>query len=226
MPIVLISVATCNRPTSKPSRVNSACSISAARKRIVEMQLVHRAHQGKVGIWRRMRQIVDATPTDPEQACLPPDRQFVLPVDHFLAPGNRSALPSAPDKNHSPAPADDLRMRRLHIDRRRRSTGLLAAVEHVGGALQQLLGPSRNLVRVIVELLGQLRHRLPTAYHGKRHLCLKIRAVVPAWPSADRCSRSRPSRRSQAKTSLSPVCGLPEPPLFLCNASLCRPLLW
>ncbi len=52
----------------------------------------------------RSRQIIDASPADPEGRRLLPDRQRVLTVDHRLALSN-PALVSAPAKNVWSAPA-------------------------------------------------------------------------------------------------------------------------
>jgi hypothetical protein len=62
----------------------------------------------------------------------------------------------------------DLRVQRLHIDHRslvRRGGG----AEYARGAVQELGAPLRDLVRVNVELLGQLRQRPLASEGSQRH---------------------------------------------------------
>ena len=57
-------------------------------------------------------------------------------------------------------------------------------LEEEGGSFEKLILPRRNLVRVDVELLSQLR-QCPLALDGShRHLRLEARCVVPACSSA------------------------------------------
>lgn len=61
----------------------------------------------------------------------------------------------------------DLRMQDLDVDRRSRGLGALA--ENRSGALQELAAPLRDLVRMHVELPGQLRQRLLAPDGRYRH---------------------------------------------------------
>src|SRR5271169_4969798 len=61
------------------------------------MQFVDPAHDAEIRRRHRLRQVVDAAPTDPERLRLLGDRQIVLTVDHRFVL-SRPALPSAPAK--------------------------------------------------------------------------------------------------------------------------------
>src|SRR3954454_24322981 len=76
----------------------------AACERILEMQLIHPSHDGKVGVRDGPRPVIDASPADAQHLCLARDRQIVGTVYHRFAL-SRPALPSAPSKNRSPASA-------------------------------------------------------------------------------------------------------------------------
>jgi hypothetical protein len=73
----------------------------------------------------------------------------------------------------------DLRMQSLYIDDRLR-IGLPGFAEHPGRALEQLIAPLLDLVRVNVETLRQLDQRLLALDRGHGHFCLECRAVIPA----------------------------------------------
>src|SRR3954452_23924250 len=69
----------------------------AACERILEMQLIHPSHDGKVGVRDGPRPVIDASPADAQHLCLARDRQIVGTVYHRFAL-SRPALPSAPSK--------------------------------------------------------------------------------------------------------------------------------
>src|SRR3954467_10593341 len=71
-------------------------------------------------------------------------------------------------------------MQDLDVDRRSR-VGPGAITEDRRRALQELAAPLRDLVRMHVELLGQLGQRLLALDGRYRHLRLEGRTVVPAW---------------------------------------------
>src|SRR3954452_16982903 len=76
----------------------------AACERILEMQLIHPSHDGKVGVRDGPRPVIDVSPADAQHLCLARDRQIVGTV--YLA--LRSADPpcrARPPKNRSPASA-------------------------------------------------------------------------------------------------------------------------
>src|SRR3954449_2521297 len=69
----------------------------AACERILEMQLIHPSHDGKIGVRDGPRPVIDASPADAQHLCLARDRQIVGTVYHRFAL-SRPALPSAPSK--------------------------------------------------------------------------------------------------------------------------------
>jgi hypothetical protein len=75
----------------------------AVRERTVHVQLVEPLHDGEIGNQGRSRYIVDTAAADPQLARLSRYRQRMRMVDIRFALGSSPALPSAPDKNHSPA---------------------------------------------------------------------------------------------------------------------------
>ena len=68
------------------------------------MQLVNPPHEREVGCRHRAGQVIDTPPADVQRRRLLGNRQIVLTVDHRFAL-SKSALPSAPSKNRSPAVA-------------------------------------------------------------------------------------------------------------------------
>src|SRR5690606_6861135 len=70
----------------------------AARERELHVQLVDAMHQLQIGVRYPAGLVVDTAPADPQHFGLTADAQVGLGIDHFLALGNRPALPSAPDK--------------------------------------------------------------------------------------------------------------------------------
>src|SRR5713101_2752521 len=91
-------------------------------------------------------------------------------------------------------------MQRLHIDRRRGRCPAPRS-ENIGGAALKLRFPSRNLIGVDVEMLGQLGYR-PIALDGcQRHLRLEGRGVVPARSSVHGLSCSRRSSPLSGRNS-------------------------
>ncbi len=74
----------------------------AARKRIVEMQLIHPTHQSEISRRDRLRLIVEAAPADPERLSLPGERQIMRAINHRFALGSSPALPSALSKKLVP----------------------------------------------------------------------------------------------------------------------------
>src|SRR5712692_9176017 len=91
-------------------------------------------------------------------------------------------------------------MQRLHIDRGRGRCPAPRS-ENIGGAALKLRFPSRNLIGVDVEMLGQLGYR-PIALDGcQRHLRLEGRGVVPARSSVHGLSCSRRSSPLSGRNS-------------------------
>lgn len=73
----------------------------AARKGIVQMQLIDPAHQRQIGHGDRPWQVVNAAPAEAERRCLPGDWKVVLSINHRFALSN-PALVSAPSKKLVP----------------------------------------------------------------------------------------------------------------------------
>src|SRR4051794_8560284 len=69
----------------------------AACERILEMQLIHAPHDGKIGVRDGPRLVIDAALADTQQLRLLRDRQIVGTIDHRLGL-SKPALPSAPSK--------------------------------------------------------------------------------------------------------------------------------
>src|SRR5205085_7146204 len=69
----------------------------AACERILQMQLIHPPHDGKIGARDGPRPVIDAAPADTQHPRLPRDRQIVGTIDHRFAL-SKPALPSAPSK--------------------------------------------------------------------------------------------------------------------------------
>ena len=61
------------------------------------MKPIHRMHDAQIRFARRFGQVVHSSTTDPKQAGLPADTQFVSTVNHLSALSN-PALVSAPLK--------------------------------------------------------------------------------------------------------------------------------
>ena len=61
--------------------------------------------------------------------------------------------------------------------------GFLLPVEDLGGSVEKLLLPLRNLVRMHIELLRQFGQRLVALQGSDRHLGLEFRRVIPPLPS-------------------------------------------
>src|SRR3954468_24422291 len=69
----------------------------AACERILEMQLIHPSHDGKVGVRDGLRPAIDARPADAQQLCEAGERQSGATLYHRFALSS-PALPSAPSK--------------------------------------------------------------------------------------------------------------------------------
>ena len=103
-------------------------------------------------------------------------------------------------------------MQAFDIDNRLR--GFLAAViEDIGSAVEQLIFPLLNLVRMHVELLGELDHCLFTLDRGERDFCLKGGAVVAAGSFCHHGSCFGILPCSKAESHLSQLFNFPEPAL-------------
>jgi len=81
-------------------------------------------------------------------------------------------------------------MQGLHVDhrfrrrfRRRFRLGLRRRAEHPGGAIEKLVAPLLDLLRMQIEILRQPDQRLLALNCGHRHSRLECRAVVPARSS-------------------------------------------
>src|SRR3546814_5728370 len=92
----------------------------------------------------------------------------------------------------------DLGVKLLHVHHRRR--GARTAPEHLGGTVEKLRPPSRDLVRMNVELLRQLRQRLLATDRRQGHLRLERPTLVPSGPSHHLVLLSR-GIRSEEHTS-------------------------
>src|SRR5215218_941014 len=103
-------------------------------------------------------------------------------------------------------------MQRLHIDGRRSRFRL--RTEHPGSPVQELSLPSRDLVGMNIELMGQFGERLLAPYGSQGHLRFESRRVVPAWSSAHRFSCSAAILAAvRQKLHLSNLFKNPEPAL-------------
>src|SRR3954463_6488620 len=103
-------------------------------------------------------------------------------------------------------------MERFHVHRGRCRSRL--RTEHPGSPVQELSLPGRDLVRVHVELLGQLGQRLLALHGSQGHLRLEGRGVVPARSSRHRLSlpAAIPAAVRQ-KLHSAPLSRFPEPAL-------------
>src|SRR4249919_3730226 len=106
-------------------------------------------------------------------------------------------------------------MQNLYVDRWS-SVGLGAITEDRRRALQELAAPLRDLVRMHVELLRQLRQRLLTLDGRYRHLRLEGRAVVPArsFRHGPSSVLGNPLADLERLHHSAPLPRFPEPPLF------------
>jgi len=178
MPMRFISVAMCSRPTLN----QQALQHPAACERELHVQLVDPVHQLQIGVRCRAGLVADAAPADPKSNGLTADAQRRGRIDHFPALGNRPALPSAPDKNRSPASV----LRPSHAGSSHRwSAPARPSGPHrtPGRPLKQLVSPLLDPVGMDVEFLRQLDHGLLALDRGYRHLRPESRAVVPARSS-------------------------------------------
>lgn len=69
----------------------------------LHVQLVDPVHQLQIGVRHRAGLLGDTALADLQHDRLAADTQFGGGIDHFLALGNRPALPSAPDKKSFPS---------------------------------------------------------------------------------------------------------------------------
>jgi hypothetical protein len=132
----------------------------AARERVVQMQLVQPSHQQQDSVRDRTRLVVRRAATDPQHLGLPLNREFVRSVDHLLALRS-PAFVSAPSKKsfsnvNCPIFACSVFISAAASAGQR----LRFPPEDAGRALQQLALPLRDLVRMHIELLCQIQHRL------------------------------------------------------------------
>lgn len=134
------------------------------------------------------------------------------PVDHRFTLST-PALPSAPSKKIVlQRQLPNLCVQRLHVHRRLGPPG--PAVEHVRHPFEKLRCPLRDLVRMHVEVLRQVRERQIPLHGGQRHLRLEGRCVAPPGSSGHGPLLSgRHPRRRQADTPLIPLSRFPEPAL-------------
>jgi hypothetical protein len=143
------------------------------------VQLVDLRHESKIGRRHRTRQVVHRAARDADDLGLLRDAQLMITVDHRLAFSNPALLSAPSKKSFSKVSSPILACRAFT------STGgvadLLLLPEPNTSAAAQLRLPSRDLVRVNVELIRQLRNRPITLYRCQRHLRLKGRRVVPSW---------------------------------------------
>jgi hypothetical protein len=64
-------------PDAEPFGDQQIAQHSAARKREVEMKLVHPAHEHEIGLRDQPGQVIHAAPADAQRRRLPGDRQSV-----------------------------------------------------------------------------------------------------------------------------------------------------
>src|SRR5215213_11250842 len=96
-------------------------------------------------------------------------------------------------------------MQCLHIDGRRSRFRL--RTEHPGSPVQELSLPSRNLVGMNIELLGQFGQCLLALHGSQGHLRFECWRMVPAGSSAHRLSCSAAILAAvRQKTSTYPTC--------------------
>jgi len=73
------------------------------REGSLHVQLVDPVHQLRIGVRYRAWLAIRAAPADPWHDGLAAGVRLGRGIAHLLTLGNRPALPSAPDKNRSPA---------------------------------------------------------------------------------------------------------------------------
>ena len=94
------------------------------------------------------------------------------------------------------------------------SLSLRSLAKHPGRALQQLIAPLLDLVRMNVEILRQLDQRLLALDRGHRHFRLECRTVIPAPSSRHGHLLARGNHAAVArKIHLSRLSRFAEPPL-------------
>src|SRR3546814_8451857 len=87
------------------------------------------------------------------------------------------------DTNSHPPALPDGRPTLKPLTVHHRWRGARTAPEHLGGTVEKLRPPSRDLVRMNVELLRQLRQRLLATDRRQGHLLLELPTVVPSGTS-------------------------------------------
>src|SRR4051812_42331950 len=106
-------------------------------------------------------------------------------------------------------------MQRLHVEGIR-CVRLRLGPEHPRSPFQELRLPTRDLIRMHVELLRKLGQRLLALDGSQGHLRLESRAVVPACSSRHRLSCPATSLAAvRQKLHSSPLSRFPEPTLGL-----------
>ena len=195
-----------------PLLVQEIAQHPAAREGEFEMEFVHPPHDGEIGRRHRPGQVVDAAAADPERLGLLGDRQIVIAVDHRFAL-SRPALPSAPDKKSLASVSSPILACSVFTSMAGAAVPPRLRTEHPGSPVQKLSLPGRDLVRMHVELLGQLGQRLLAPHGSQGHLRLEGRGVVPARSLAHRLSCPRPSWPPSGRNSTHPPC--PDSPSHL-----------
>ena len=190
----------------------------AARERILQMQLVDPAHQCEIGVRNRARQVIDAAPADPERLGLTAEAQPMVAIDHRFALGRRPALPSATAKKSFSSVSSPIFACRVFTSTAGAASPGGRVPEHARCALQKLRAPLRDLVRVHVELLGQLSQRLLASDGRQCDLRFEGRAVVPPWSSGHGSLLALGNHADNARIiHSSPLSRFPEPPLWSCR---------
>src|SRR5471032_1273961 len=141
---------------------------------ILQVQPIETLHDRQIGGRYRARLIINAAAADLQNFRLPGDRQIVLTVDHRFALSN-PALVSAPSKKSFSSVSSPILACSDFT-----STAGVAGVpppssENIGGAALKLRFPSRDLIGVNVEMLGQLGYRPIALDGGQRQLRLEGR---------------------------------------------------
>jgi len=147
------------------------------------MQLVDPPHDRQIRRRHRPGPVIDTAPAELQQLGLPDQRKFMPTIDHRFAL-SMPALLSAPTKKIIlQRQLPDLGVQHLQIHRRRRFRACRARAKHPRRTVEKLPLPTRDLVRMNVKLLRQLRQRLLALDRGQCHSRLEGRCVVPACPS-------------------------------------------
>jgi hypothetical protein len=154
----------------------------AARKRLIEVQFVYPAHQGKISAAGGTWQVTDVARLVPGcLVCLLTGRSWLRSVIVLRSKGrltNRTF-----QKIVDQCQLSDLRMEGFNINGRGLWLSLHRRAKHPDGTFKKLITPLLDLIGVDIELLRQFQHRLLALDRSQSYHRLKGGRVVPAHPS-------------------------------------------